>query len=834
MRKLLVGALVALLISLVSAAAPVYGGDKPPSAPSEERDAPPKADGDGDRIFDDLEDRLATMADTDELSVIVQMSAPASLERLEALRGAVSAFAVSHRFSLVEGFAATVSKRQVHALARLPQVVRIEENAVVHALNDSAQTSFGVAKARADGPAAGNAALDGSADGDSTSYSKGDLVAAVIDTGIDGGHQDVDGGKIIAFVNCTGGTCVAQTPFDDNGHGTHVAGTIAGDVLQGVAPAAALVGVKVLDSTGNGSMANVTKGIEWVVANRDTYGIEAINLSLGTTGCANGTDATSVAVNHAHAAGIVVAVAAGNSGPGTCTVGSPGAATGALTVGAMADMGVNGFRQAYFSSRGPTSDGRLKPDVSAPGLLVTSARAGTVNGYIDYSGTSMATPFTVGVALLMRDANAALTSQQVKDKLMQTAVDWGRGGNSRTAGTSGPDIEYGAGRLDAYAAIASAGAGIAAPPAMPAHELREGTLPGTGTQIDYILNVTDTQFPIAATLIHPSVVASYSSNPDFDLYLLDPNGVQVAKAETSRRQDELGYKPAVTGAWTLRVRSWSGAGSFFVDVSAGLGAPPADTTPPTVASVSPGDGATAVAPSANVTTTFSEPMDQAATQAAFSLVDVSNAPVAGTFSWSGTTMTFDPAGSLASAAQYTARVTTAAQDPAGNALAAEEAWSFTVSAGGPPAGTAYPSAATVIVGSLKSGTAGNLAADDDAYYEVNSNTATTRAAAWYGTFAGVPNTLTSLRLSFTGKHSRSCAQTVALKRWTTNAWVVVNSQTVGTTEVAIVDLPATGTLAEYVSGTSGDGDVQVRLRCTTTAGTFFSSADLLRIAYEQP
>ena len=220
-------------------------------------------------------------------------------------------------------------------------------------------------------------------------------------------------------------------------------------------------------------MADVTAGIDWVVANKATYGIEAINLSLGTAGCSNGSDATSLAVNNAHNQGIVVGVAAGNSGPGTCTIGSPGAAANALTVGAMADMGVNGFKQAYFSSRGKTADGRLKPDVSAPGVSITSAAAGTGNGYTIFSGTSMATPFTVGVALLMRDANPAFTPQQVKSTITGTAVDWARGGDDKTPGTTGQDIDYGWGRLDGYAAIEAAkGVDIGTPPPGPTHLLR--------------------------------------------------------------------------------------------------------------------------------------------------------------------------------------------------------------------------------------------------------------------------------------------------------------------------------------------------------------------------
>jgi hypothetical protein len=322
--------------------------------------------------------------------------------------------------------------------------------------------------------------------------------------------------------------------------------------------------------------------LDWVVANKSVYGIEAVNMSLGTPECSDGVDAESAALEAAHDAGLVMATAAGNEGPGRCTVGSPGAAPKALTVGAMADMGELGFFQWASSSRGKTADGRVKPDVSAPGFRITSANNNTAAGYVTSSGTSMATPFVAGVALLMLEANPALTPQNVKDKIMQTAEDWGRGPDN-AAGTTGADPEYGAGKLDAYSAMESAGAPLGAPPAGPEHVLREGTLSGAGTQIDFPITVRDTRFPIAATLIIPQIVGGSAGSPDFDLFLRDPGGATVAQSTFSTRQEEVGFQPTQMGTYTVRVRSFTGSGGFFVDVSAGLDDPgyvrPAGATP---------------------------------------------------------------------------------------------------------------------------------------------------------------------------------------------------------------------------------------------------------------
>lgn len=517
------------------------------------------------------------------VDVLVQLRGKPSDAELAAVPG----LEVRRAFTVIPALAATLPRSSLPALRRAAWARRVDADAAVRAASSSARTSFGVAAAQLELPA-----LDGDADGDRAVYSADDLVAAVLDTGIDAGHPDLDGGKVLAFVDCVGRPCATASPVDPDGHGTHVAATLAGagDVdreYRGVAPGAALVGVRVLPPDADGVLSDVVAGIEWAVENRGAYGIEVLNLSLGSLDgsiCSDGRDAASAAVNAAVAQGLVVVVAAGNEGPNPCTVSTPAAAADAITVAAMADAGLApaklGFFQAFISSRGPTADGRLKPDITAPGWSIISAAAGT-SGYTAMTGTSMATPFVSGVALLLLEQRPGWSPAQVKSTLLETAEDWGRGGDNRTPGSRGHDIDYGAGRLDAYAALAAAGAPLASPPQVPVHDLFEGTLAGVGAFASYELDVTSTAFPIAATLIHPDF--DPASPQQFDLRLRDPSGAQVATSETAtRRQKRVRYAPPTTGRYTLDVVAAAGSGDFFVDVSAPSGTPPRNETLPQV------------------------------------------------------------------------------------------------------------------------------------------------------------------------------------------------------------------------------------------------------------
>ena len=141
---------------------------------------------------------------------------------------------------------------------------------------------------------------------------------------------------------------------------------------------------------------------------------------------------------------------------------------------------------------------------------------------------------------------------------------------------------------------------------------------------------------------------------------------------------------------------------------------------------------------------------------------------------------------------------------------------------------AFPSGTTILSGTLSSGTAGSLASDNNVYYAVNSTTSGSRTTSWYGAFFGVPTALSSLRVNYAGKNSNTCTQTVAIWKWTTSAWVQLDSRSVGTTEVAINNLAPTGALSDYVSAT---GEVRVRVQCTRTSN-FIARGDVLSIVYD--
>ena len=281
---------------------------------------------------------------------------------------------------------------------------------------------------------------------------------AILDSGI-APVRDV-AARIVAFKDFVNNR--AQ-PYDDFGHGTHVAGVIAGSgaassgphasrTYKGVAPGANLIGVKVLDAQGGGDVSNVLAGIEWVIANKRAFNIRVMNLSLGHPIAESyKTDPLCQAVERAVNAGIVVVCSSGNRGAGGYGgVGSPGNDPAAITVGASNSrqtVGRNDDGITSYSSRGPTRfDLGVKPDLVAPGNKVVSLRApgatldtlypetrvapsvylkipsaNDASAYATLSGTSMATPAVAGAAALALQINPGLQPNGVKAALMYSA-----------------------------------------------------------------------------------------------------------------------------------------------------------------------------------------------------------------------------------------------------------------------------------------------------------------------------------------------------------------------------------------------------------------------------
>ncbi|QNE79209.1 S8 family serine peptidase [Streptomyces finlayi] len=249
---------------------------------------------------------------------------------------------------------------------------------------------------------------------------------AVLDTGVDATHADLKD-QVVAQKNFSD----AADALDRFGHGTHVASIAAGTgaasngTFKGVAPDAELLNGKVLDDNGYGNDSGILAGMEWAAAE----GADIVNLSLGG-GDTPEIDPLEAAVNKLSAEkGILFAVAAGNEGEGgASTVGSPGSADAALTVGAVDDKDV----LAPFSSRGPRiGDGAIKPDVTAPGVDITAAAApGSVidrevgqkpPGYLTISGTSMATPHVAGAAALLKQQHPAWKYTELKGALTSSS-----------------------------------------------------------------------------------------------------------------------------------------------------------------------------------------------------------------------------------------------------------------------------------------------------------------------------------------------------------------------------------------------------------------------------
>jgi serine protease AprX len=368
---------------------------------------------------------------------------------------------------LVSGAAGLVDAAGITALSVLPGVMSISEDAQVRT---RAETDRAPASAY---PLAINADRVWAAGG-----SGAGVTVAVLDSGI---AADPDltqpTNRILARVNLADELPPSVT--DPGGHGTHVAGTIAGDggrsagQFVGIAPAANLVDVRVLDGNGNGRMSSVILGIQWALDHRQQFGIRVLNLSLGAPARASyRVDALAAAVEMAWLRGLVVVAASGNTNG---AVDSPGADPYVITVGATDDRETGPVGDdvvGWFSGWGTPALSTPKPDLVAPGRRIVAPRAQgstldrllpdhvvtAANGasYFRLTGTSMATAVISGEVALLLQRQPRLTPDQVKAVLTGTSREFGQ-----TSGSTPPRGAIGAGLADAYGALNSGPRGSA-------------------------------------------------------------------------------------------------------------------------------------------------------------------------------------------------------------------------------------------------------------------------------------------------------------------------------------------------------------------------------------
>jgi len=378
----------------------------------------------------------------------------------------------------------------------------------------------------------------------SNGYNGSGVKVCIIDSGIKKSHPAL-ASRVVAEKDFVTNDADGNNPDDSDGHGTHVAGIVAStdQFSKGIGFGASLLNAKVFDSsTGKAPTDAVKSAIDWCVSEN----ANVLSLSLGGKDEINdGSDVLSNSLDIASDKGKVVVVAAGNSGPNgnkdcrtnasatgaTSSICSPGTSHKAITVGSTQSgkLGTEADKISGFSSRGPTGDGRLKPDLTAPGEIINSTDS-SGGSFVTNSGTSMSAPHVAGLAALMLSLRPNLTPEEIKAILMNTAID---------LGTSKKDNIYGSGRVNASRVFDEI------------HNTINGSLLND-TYISHNIYVPNATGEIRATLYWPE---NYSLHNDLDLYLLDPLG-GVRKSSTSEYRVEESVSlsnPFMGGNWKLQV-----------------------------------------------------------------------------------------------------------------------------------------------------------------------------------------------------------------------------------------------------------------------------------------